>query len=709
MKKVFGSIAPAFCIVFFSSMLLFAEGTKQIMPNSTAKGVLCLNKSRNDFGFYGASEEFRLNISVANTSEKIRFGFGQVLNNGFSPISDLVYRIKDSAGNIVYGPFSVPASGKGHINSYAEAVNGPFAGGYDYLEIQTLITGDYFIEFYYPSPYLDNTRHYLNLFDITVVDASGSAINGRVWSKAWMFGTDMDQFYGKMMILSDDSIVTQVNCNGFNGGSFSFSSNMTGCSNTADLSYNRKSTNGFHTYPQYKVFLNDPDNNLYPTQKTTSGFILPFTTTANCSTGGADFGIKVEKDGTIKLLININPNPGTDPEDVQIIADVKANPGGDGYNYVTWDGNNNYGKPVLNDVTIGYTVTNLSGLTHLPIFDIENNANGFIVNQVRPAGGQLKIYWDDTNISGNSNTSTGCVSSGGCHTWINDFGNNNTINSWWFVSGTETSVMTFTTKRIPATPALSGNRVHCIGTVGNLDFFVDNDPNSTSYKWLYSGTGVTLNESGTTATLGFAANAAEGTLSVNGHNNSCGDGPVTSTYISFEPLPIVALAPFQDLCYTAPGFRLFGGEPQGGNYFVDDNPNPVDSLFPYKESEGLHRIVYSYMAPSTCSNSDTTDIMLYASTECLGTVYFPTAFTPDGDSMNDVFRPVVRNISSFTMYIFNRWGQVVFSTNDATKGWDGTYGGKNCPEGTYTYTSTYGLSLRTDNSGTQRGVLALIR
>jgi gliding motility-associated-like protein len=703
------NIIAVLCLVVFPTVFLYPEGTKQLMPNATARGLLCINKWRNDFAFYDGKAEFRLNIAIANTSEKIRFGFGQVRDNGYNPISDLVYRIKDSNGLIVYGPFPVPSSGKGFINSHTEAVAGPFTGGYDYLEIQPLKTGDYFIEFYYPPSYLDDTRHYLDFFDITVVNATGSAINGRIWSKAWQFGTGDDLFYAKMMILSDDSIVTQVNCNGFHGGSFSFSSNMTGCSTTSDLSFNRMSTRDFHTYPQYKVFLNDPDNTLYPTQKAPSGIILPVTATTNCTSGGATFGIKVEKAQSIKILIDINPNPGADPEDVQIIADVIANPpAGDGYNYISWDGNDNYGKPVANSTSLSYTVTNLSGLTHLPIYDIEDNAKGFIVNQVRPAGGQLKIYWDDSNISGGtSNASTGCISSGGCHTWTNDFGNNNTINSWWFVSWSETTSVPIVTKRAPALLALSGKSVHCLGTTGDLDYFVANDPNSTSYKWSYSGTGVTIAASGTKATLSFAANATAGTLSVNGRNASCGDGPATFMDITFESLPKVSLAPFQDICYTAPGLKLTGGEPQGGNYFVEGNP--ADSLFPFKEEEGLHRIVYSYTAPTTCSNSDTTEILLHSGTECLGTVYFPTAFTPDGDSLNDIFRPVVQNISSFKMYIFNRWGELVYSTEDAAKGWDGTIGGKACPAGTYTYTATYGLSLREDNIDTRRGMFALIR
>lgn len=710
------SIIAVLCLVIFPAVFLFAEGTKQVMPNATSsKGQLCINKGRSNFAFYGAPDDLRLNISIASTSEKIRFGFGRDLGN-YSP--GLVYRIKDPSGNIVYGPFPIPAAGAGFISSYNAAVAGPFpaAGGYDYIELPPLsTTGDYFLEFSYSSPYTDDTRHLLEYFDITVVNANQKAMNGRVWSKAWQFwsGSDnnsnINRFYGKMMVLSDDSIVTQIDCNGFRGGTFSISSNMTGCNNTGDLVSDRKSRSGPLNYLQYKIFLNDPDSNLYPTQKAKSGILLPLKITPDCNTGGGDFGLRVDKDGTVKLLIQINPNPGADPEDVPIIADVKANPGGDGYNHITWDGNDNYGRPVANGTPLAYTVTNLSGLTHLPIFDIENNDYGYIVSQIRPAGGQLKIYWDDSDIGGTTNSTTGCLNTSGCHTWINDFGNNKTINSWWFVSWSETAAVTFTNTRNPGTLALSGKNILCMGTTVSLDFSVANDPNSTSYTWEYSGTGVTTDESGTTATLNFAHNSTEGTLSVKGRNVGCGEGPVTSTNITFEPLPVVTLAQLEDICYTNPGLKLAGGEPMGGDYFIDNNPNPVDSLFPYKETEGLHRIIYLYTAPTTCSNSDTTDILLYSATECLGTVYFPTAFKPDGDSLNDVFRPVVRNISTFKMYIFDRWGQLIFSTDNAAKGWDGTYEGKTCPKGLYTYSSTYGLSLREENVYTKRGMFTLVR
>jgi gliding motility-associated-like protein len=54
--------------------------------------------------------------------------------------------------------------------------------------------------------------------------------------------------------------------------------------------------------------------------------------------------------------------------------------------------------------------------------------------------------------------------------------------------------------------------------------------------------------------------------------------------------------------------------------------------------------------------------------------YAPNAFTPDGDGINDVFLPlgVGWDIPTFEMYIFDRWGNLIFFTDDYRKGWDGT-------------------------------------
>jgi len=84
-------------------------------------------------------------------------------------------------------------------------------------------------------------------------------------------------------------------------------------------------------------------------------------------------------------------------------------------------------------------------------------------------------------------------------------------------------------------------------------------------------------------------------------------------------------------------------------------------------------------------------------------IILPNAFTPDGDGLNDVFKAIGQpdNLSSFSMKIFNRWGQMVFETKDITLGWDGTYQGKPAPSGTYVYRLDYSISSRSfDTSGT---------
>lgn len=67
--------------------------------------------------------------------------------------------------------------------------------------------------------------------------------------------------------------------------------------------------------------------------------------------------------------------------------------------------------------------------------------------------------------------------------------------------------------------------------------------------------------------------------------------------------------------------------------------------------------------------------------------YVPNAFTPDGDGKNDVFKPSGDGIdlTQYTMQIFDRWGELLFETIDATDGWDGTYKGTPVPVGTYVW------------------------
>jgi len=65
-------------------------------------------------------------------------------------------------------------------------------------------------------------------------------------------------------------------------------------------------------------------------------------------------------------------------------------------------------------------------------------------------------------------------------------------------------------------------------------------------------------------------------------------------------------------------------------------------------------------------------------------MFVPTAFSPNKNGINEVFKPVgSRYTYYYTMEIFNRWGEMVFKTNDVNAGWDGKYQNQECMEGVY--------------------------
>lgn len=68
------------------------------------------------------------------------------------------------------------------------------------------------------------------------------------------------------------------------------------------------------------------------------------------------------------------------------------------------------------------------------------------------------------------------------------------------------------------------------------------------------------------------------------------------------------------------------------------------------------------------------------------TLYAPNSFTPDGDEINDIFLPVVKDADHYHLRIYTRWGNLIFETNSLIEGWDGTHNGRKMGDGVYVYT-----------------------
>jgi gliding motility-associated-like protein len=114
---------------------------------------------------------------------------------------------------------------------------------------------------------------------------------------------------------------------------------------------------------------------------------------------------------------------------------------------------------------------------------------------------------------------------------------------------------------------------------------------------------------------------------------------------------------------------------------------------------------YSLSATNNCGSF--TDEIIITKGACKLAV--PNAFTPNHDGHNEIFRILgVETVTSFHLQIFNRWGQMVFETNDKSKAWDGSYKGLEAPSGTFLYILKYAT---TDEPQTQivKGTIVLIR
>jgi gliding motility-associated-like protein len=96
----------------------------------------------------------------------------------------------------------------------------------------------------------------------------------------------------------------------------------------------------------------------------------------------------------------------------------------------------------------------------------------------------------------------------------------------------------------------------------------------------------------------------------------------------------------------------------------------------------------------------TYDVMLvtFNSTGCIDTIiysvtvkeeiafYYPSAFSPNGDGINEYFMPMGASLNNYEMTIYNRWGEIIY-TGDGLSAWDGRIRNSNsfAPEGVYVF------------------------
>jgi gliding motility-associated-like protein len=97
---------------------------------------------------------------------------------------------------------------------------------------------------------------------------------------------------------------------------------------------------------------------------------------------------------------------------------------------------------------------------------------------------------------------------------------------------------------------------------------------------------------------------------------------------------------------------------------------------------GTYLYVLKAFTPEGCSGIDSIKVKVYKGPE----IYVPTGFTPNGDGKNDILNIVTVGLKELRYFrIFNRWGQLMFETNNVEKGWNGFFKNKEQPIETYVW------------------------
>ncbi|RNI26228.1 T9SS type A sorting domain-containing protein [Rufibacter latericius] len=370
----------------------------------------------------------------------------------------------------------------GVIENATEANNGPnrvakggyaaVTAGYAPLSITNNTTEDYdyYVEFTQTgeSSWTDDGRRFsvYDLWDFTVIDASGAERQGRMRSKLWsfsaggtanVFSKDFNMF---PLVPSKDQtgkfFVKKIELAGIAPQNFfRFVTNSFGSTTSAGTTETerRKSQASQTDYPEYFNFVNDPDPVIWPSADAPT-FSVSLSNSCNTTTGGGKtlFNLNTTENSTFLVLINLN---GTDGYQAGTADVLLESTGGKGTRAVEWNGLDGLGKAVAKNTTLNYFFRNGSAPIHFPVWDAEWN-DGFRVMDVRPLAantpaGYSLLFWDDNNLPSASfpvrTELFGVSSSTGVHTWgsaTTTAGDLKTVNTWTYgYTGSSTQTASF--------------------------------------------------------------------------------------------------------------------------------------------------------------------------------------------------------------------------------------------------------------------------
>lgn len=142
------------------------------------------------------------------------------------------------------------------------------------------------------------------------------------------------------------------------------------------------------------------------------------------------------------------------------------------------------------------------------------------------------------------------------------------------------------------------------------------------------------------------------------------------------------------------------------NYnFGDGTSTPIINPYHVYTTYGDYYTTQTVTNSFGCVNSSTLLIRVIPEFR----FWIPNAFTPGKkDNLNDIFKPIVIGVEDYTFMIFDRWGELLYKTNDINEGWDGTYKNKLCTDDVYVWKCKF-KNIVSEKNESHVGHVTLVR
>jgi len=264
--------------------------------------------------------------------------------------------------------------------------------------------------------------------------------------------------------------------------------------------------------------------------------------------------------------------------------------------------------------------------------------------------------------------------------------------------------------RIPVAPQ---NVSSIVGEGGGVELAWTQDPAfiAASYNLLKSGTVLTTLT--TNAYTDASYTPGDGSCYKISYTDVCGNKSLQSP----EACPIFLTGTLGDNNVITLSWNTYTGWQNGVDHYVVEKFNEQGQLLRtftsgtttlVDDEEDFDNQTYVYRITAIANDagisSSVSNTIIIIKEAILS---YPTAFTPNGDGKNDDFKVFGQFTAAVEFKIFNRWGELLFITDDLDKGWDGSYKGSAMPEGTYVF-----RAFLTDHAGRtseRSGTVVLLR